>query len=59
LQKAGELNSSTKENLSRPVTILLKWVASSVQSHFYVLKKLKFSEVSRPSLTVQPLLYLS
>jgi hypothetical protein len=24
LQKAGELNSSTKENLSRPVTILLK-----------------------------------
>jgi len=57
-QKAGELSSPTTENLLWPVTMLVKLVATSVQSYFYVLKKWKFSQVSRTSLTVQLLLYL-
>jgi len=39
LQKAGELSSSTTENLLWAVAILAKWVASRVQPHFCVLKK--------------------
>jgi hypothetical protein len=59
LQNAGELSSSTTENLMWPVAIVVKWVASSVQPHFFVLKKWKFSQASITSLTVQLLLYLS
>ena len=59
LQKADERSSPITENLLWADAILVKWVASSVQPLFYVLKKSKSSQVHGNSLTVHLLLYLS
>jgi len=58
LQKAFELNSSTIEELLRPVAILVKWIESSVQPFLCVFKKSKFLQASEPFLSIQLLLYL-
>jgi len=58
LQKACELNSSITENLLRPVAILVKWIASSVQLLLCVFKKSKFLQTSTPALSTQLLLNL-
>ena len=58
LRKEGELSPSTTENLLRPVAMLVKWIASSVQSLLCVFKKSKFLQASRPSLSTQVLFNL-